>query len=71
MMKKARSESAHLLPIQELRWRCDAATLGLRNNEDETGWEARGIVVLTGSGNVTVRAYAICSVHNALDVTTR
>ncbi|TMG67970.1 MAG: ATP-dependent protease, partial [Chloroflexi bacterium] len=32
-MKKARSESAHLLPIQELRWRCDPATLGFETTE--------------------------------------
>src|SRR5437870_3617930 len=33
VMKKARSESAHLLPIQELRWRCDPATLGFETTE--------------------------------------
>ena len=32
------------------------------NGATPTGWEAQGIVVLSGSGNVTVRAYAICSV---------
>ncbi|TMG56430.1 MAG: ATP-dependent protease [Chloroflexi bacterium] len=32
-MKKARSESAKLLPIQELRWRCDPAALGFETTE--------------------------------------
>src|SRR5947208_3489446 len=32
-MKKARSDGARPLPVQELRWHCDPATLGFETTE--------------------------------------
>ena len=63
-MKKARSDRARPLPIQELRWHCDPATLGFETTEavsplDGVAGQERGVDAIKLALRVTAPDYNV------------
>ena len=63
-MKKARSYRARPLPIQELRWHCDPATLGFETTEavsplDGVAGQERGVDAIKLALRVTAPDYNV------------